>query len=175
MNNYRNRMYAIAVTVLALVPTVLAQGFTAPAAPSTPTHLPQIYQRWLDEDVRYIISAEERTQFLVLQSDDDRDGFVRGFWERRNPVPGSSENTFKEEHYRRIAYANEHFASTLPGWQTDRGHVYVVEGPPEAITYARDANVNVETWHYDAGRADAHPHVVRFVDRCNCGEYRVEP
>ena len=78
------------------------------------------YKKWLNEDVVYIITPEERRSFLQLQTNEEREQFIEAFWQRRNPDPDSPENTFKEEHYRRIAYANEHFASGIPGWKTDR-------------------------------------------------------
>jgi len=79
------------------------------------------YKSWLDEEVPYIITAEEKAAFKKLTTDDEREAFIENFWERRNPNPGSPENEFKEEYYRRIAYANEHYASGIPGWRTDRG------------------------------------------------------
>ena len=89
------------------------------------------YKKWLDEDVIYIISPEERNAFIHLQTNEEREQFIEAFWQRRNPDPDSPENTFKEEHYRRIAYANEHFASGVPGWKTDRGRIYIAWGPPD--------------------------------------------
>src|SRR5580698_8759663 len=89
------------------------------------------YKKWLDEDVVYIITPEERSAFLRLQTNEEREQFIEQFWLRRNPDPDSPENTFKEEHYRRIAYANEHFASGIPGWKTDRGRIYIMWGPPD--------------------------------------------
>ncbi|MGD0955906.1 MAG: GWxTD domain-containing protein [Candidatus Acidiferrales bacterium] len=91
------------------------------------------YKRWLDEDVVYIISPEERHAFLQLATNEEREQFIEAFWQRRNPDPDSAENSFKEEHYRRIAYANEHFASGIPGWKTDRGKIYIMWGPPDEI------------------------------------------
>jgi GWxTD domain-containing protein len=91
------------------------------------------YRKWLDEDVVYIISPEERHAFLHLATNEEREQFIEAFWQRRNPDPDSPENTFKEEHYRRIAYANEHFASGIPGWKTDRGKIYIMWGPPDEI------------------------------------------
>ena len=79
------------------------------------------YRKWLNEDVAYIITAEEKDAFKHLQTDDEREQFIEQFWLRRDPTPDTIENEFKEEHYRRIAYANEHFASGIPGWKTDRG------------------------------------------------------
>jgi len=92
------------------------------------------YRRWLDEDVGYIITPEERKTFLRLTTNEEREQFIEAFWQRRNPDPESPDNEFKEEHYRRIAYANARFTSGLPGWETDRGHIYIVWGPPDEMT-----------------------------------------
>lgn len=100
------------------------------------------YQKWLDEDVVYIITPEERHAFLHLQTNEEREQFIEAFWQRRNPDPDSPENTFKEEHYRRIAYANEHYASGIPGWKTDRGKIYIMWGPPDEV----DAHPTGGTW-----------------------------
>ena len=83
------------------------------------------YKTWLDQDVAYIITDEERKAFKILSNDEERDAFIEQFWLRRNPNPDSPENEFREEHYRRIAYANEHFAAGKPGWKTDRGRIYI--------------------------------------------------
>jgi len=91
------------------------------------------YRKWLDEDVVYIISPEERSSFLHLSTNEEREQFIEAFWQRRNPDPESADNTFKEEHYRRIAYANEHFASGIPGWKTDRGRIYIMWGPADEV------------------------------------------
>src|SRR5208283_4368216 len=91
------------------------------------------YKTWLNEEVPYIISDDERRAFLSLSNDEERESFVENFWLRRNPNPDSPENEFREEHYRRIAYANEHFAAGKPGWKTDRGHIYISYGKPDSI------------------------------------------
>ena len=87
------------------------------------------YIRWIQEDVAYIITDEERRAFNQLGTDDEREQFVEQFWLRRDPTPDTVENEYKEEHYRRIAYSNEHFASGIPGWRTDRGRIYIRFGP----------------------------------------------
>src|SRR6185369_4571075 len=89
------------------------------------------YKKWLDEDVRWIITDEERETFKRLSNDEERDNFIEQFWLRRDPTPDTVENEYKEEHYRRITYANEHFAAGKPGWKTDRGRIYVMFGPPD--------------------------------------------
>ncbi len=91
------------------------------------------YKKWISGPVGYIITPAERAAFKKLSTDEERDRFIEQFWERRNPNPGSADNAFKEEFYRRIAYANEHFASGIPGWKTDRGRVYIMYGPPDSI------------------------------------------
>ena len=121
------------------------------------------YKTWLNQDVVWIISDEERKAFKNLSNDEERDAFIEQFWLRRNPDPDSSENDFREEHYRRIAYANEHFAAGKPGWKTDRGHIYIAFGKPDSIEshpsggmYDRPieegggqtSTYPFETWHY---------------------------
>src|SRR5438132_12447787 len=91
------------------------------------------YKKWLNEDVGYIISDEERKAFKQLNTDEERQNFIEQFWLRRDPTPDTEENEFKEEHYRRIAYANEHYASGIPGWKADRGRIYIVYGPADEI------------------------------------------
>jgi GWxTD domain-containing protein len=91
------------------------------------------YTKWLSEEVPYIITEQERAAFKKLDTDAEREDFIEKFWERRNPHPGSPQNEFKEEYYRRIAYANEHYASRIPGWKTDRGRIYIMYGPPDEV------------------------------------------
>ena len=93
--------------------------------------LGKTYRKWLDEDVRWIISDEERAAFKQLSNDEERDQFIEAFWQRRDPTPDTEENEFKEEHYQRMAYANEHFAAGIPGWKTDRGRIYIMYGKPD--------------------------------------------
>ncbi|HKQ88267.1 MAG TPA: GWxTD domain-containing protein [Candidatus Acidoferrales bacterium] len=100
------------------------------------------YKKWLDEDVAYIITPEERDTFLHLQTNEERETFIEAFWQRRNPDPDSPDNSYKDEIYRRIAYANEHFASGIPGWKTDRGRIYITWGAPDE----RDEHTAGEQW-----------------------------
>src|SRR5215469_5736663 len=121
------------------------------------------YKSWLEQDVAYIISDEERKAFKNLSNDEEREAFIESFWQRRNPNPDSPENEFREEHYRRIQYANDHFAAGKPGWKTDRGHIYIAYGPPDSIeshpsggSYQRPIDEGggetstfpFEVWHY---------------------------
>jgi len=89
------------------------------------------YKKWLNEDVLYIITDEEKQAWKRLATDEEREQFIEQFWLRRDPTPDTAENEFKEEHYRRIAYANERFASGIPGWKADRGRIYITFGPPD--------------------------------------------
>jgi GWxTD domain-containing protein len=144
------------------------------------------YKTWLDQDVSYIISDEERKAFKNLSNDEERDAFIENFWLRRNPTPDSPENEFREEHYRRIAYANEHFAAGKPGWKTDRGHIYISYGKPDSIdshpsggNYDRPAEEGggststfpFETWHYRYLEGIGENIDLEFVDTCQCGDY----
>ncbi len=147
------------------------------------------YQQWLNEDVRYIITSQERAEFAKLSTDQERDDFVVAFWKRRDPTPGTPENEFKEEHYRRLAYANEHFAAGVPGWETDRGRTYIVYGPPDLIeshpsafagmnvmssSHVRNTESSVVIWHYLHFAGSDRARIFRFVDACECGDYRLE-
>ena len=146
------------------------------------------YRKWLDEDVRWIITDQERKAFLSLSNDEERDAFIEQFWRRRNPNPDSPENEFREEHYRRIAYANEHFAAGKPGWMTDRGHIYIAFGPPDSIEshpaggqYERPleegggetSTFPFEQWHYRYIPGIGENIDIEFVDDCMCGDYEM--
>jgi GWxTD domain-containing protein len=107
------------------------------------------YRKWLNEDAAYIITNEERATYRSLQTNDEHERFIEEFWKRRDPTPGTVENEFKEEHYRRIAYSNENYADdTLPGWKTDRGRVYIVYGPPDEKESHPSATPPSEQWLY---------------------------
>jgi len=124
-------------------------------------------------DVGYIIDQAERTAFLGLTTNAERDEFIERFWERRNPSPGGP-NQFKEEHYRRIAYANEHFASAVPGWQTDRGHIYILYGPPDEIEpHPRAGGSTTWLYHHVEGVGDNA--TITFVDSTGRGDFRLSP
>jgi len=146
------------------------------------------YKKWLTEDVPYIITDEERTTFKKLATDDEREAFIENFWERRNPNPGSPENEFKEEYYRRIAYANEHYASGFPGWKTDRGRIYIMYGPADEIdahpsggNYERPMSEGggetttypFEDWRYRYIDGIGNNVILEFVDPTMTGEYRL--
>jgi GWxTD domain-containing protein len=146
------------------------------------------YKKWLNEDVAYIITDEERQAFMALSNDEERDNFIEQFWQRRDPTPDTEENEYKEEHYRRIAYANEHFAAGVPGWRTDRGRMYIMYGKPDEIeshpaggSYERPVDEGggntttfpFEDWRYRYIEGIGQEIVIEFVDTCMCGEYHM--
>src|ERR1035441_985411 len=151
--------------------------------------LSKTYRKWLDEDVRWIITDEEKSAFMQLSNDEERDQFIEAFWQRRDPTPDTPENEFKEEHYRRIEYANEHFAAGIPGWKTDRGRMYIMWGPADEVTshpsggmYERPQDEGggqtttypFEDWRYRYLEGVGQEVIMEFVDACMCGEYRYE-
>lgn len=146
------------------------------------------WRKWLNEDVTYIITDEERTAFKRLNTDDEREQFVEQFWLRRDPTPDSQENEFKEEHYRRIAYTNERFASGIPGWKTDRGRIYITFGPPDELedhpsggTYERPieegggttSTFPFQKWRYRWIEGIGQDIIIEFVDTTMTGEFRM--
>jgi len=146
------------------------------------------YKTWLNEDVIYIISPEERSAFLQLETNEEREQFIEQFWLRRSGNPDLPDNDFKEEHYRRIAYANEHFASGIPGWKTDRGRIYIIWGKPDEIeshptggTYDRPIEEGGgstttypwERWRYRYLEGIQENVELEFVDPTSTGEYKL--
>jgi GWxTD domain-containing protein len=146
------------------------------------------YKKWLNEDVVYIITDEEKKAFKQLNTDEERENFIEQFWLRRDPTPDTEENEFKEEHYRRIAYANEHYASGIPGWKTDRGRIYIQYGPPDEIeshpsggTYERPieegggetSTYPFEKWRYRYIEGIGSDVNIEFVDPTMSGEYHM--
>src|SRR5438876_3367660 len=192
-------IFSIAISV----PTVFAhqvQDANAPPAPQkldketkrkmrrTLKELDSAYRQWLTEDVTYIISPDERNAFLQLDTNEEREQFIEQFWLRRSSNPDLPENDFKEEHYRRIAYANEHYASGIPGWKTDRGRMYIMWGPPDEIeshptggTYDRPmeegggstSTYPWETWRWRYLEGIGENIILEFVDPSGSGEYHM--
>ena len=132
------------------------------------------YRKWLDEDVVYIITDQERAAFLALTTDAEREEFIEQFWKRRDPTPDTEPNEYREEHYRRIAYANEHFAGSMAGWKTDRGRIYITYGPPDEIDHHPDEAGNryaFEKWRYRSIDGIGSNVVMDFVDRDGTGDF----
>jgi GWxTD domain-containing protein len=149
---------------------------------------PQYYKKWLDEDVLYIITDEEKSVFKNLKTEEERETFIEQFWARRNSDQRAIANEFKEEHYRRIAYANQHYASGIPGWKTDRGRIYITYGKPDEIeSHPSGGSYNRESWE-GGGSTSTYPferwwyrHIdgvgddieIEFVDKSMTNEYRI--
>ena len=146
------------------------------------------YKDWLDKDVTYIISDEEKSLFKALKNDEEKESFIQQFWDRRNPDPRSPYNAFKEEHYRRIAYANERFTSGIPGWRTDRGRIYIQFGPPDQLESHPTGGIYYRSHLEGGGSTSTFPfekwwyrHIdgvgddidMEFVDSSISGEYRL--
>jgi len=159
---------------------------TLAARQNLKSELKGAYKTWLEQDVSYIITDEERKAFKSLSNDEERESFIETFWQRRNPSPDSPENEFRDEHYRRIQYANDHFAAGKPGWKTDRGHIYIAFGKPDSIdshpsggAYNRPieegggstSTFPFEVWHYRYLEGVGDNIDVEFVDSCQCGDY----
>jgi GWxTD domain-containing protein len=150
--------------------------------------LSSTYKKWLNQDVVYIITPEEKAAFKQLSNDEERDQFIEQFWLRRDPTPDTPENEYKEEHYRRIAYANEHFGAGIPGWKTDRGRIYIIWGPADQVeshptggTYDRPQEEGggttttypYEDWRYRYLEGVGQNVELEFVDPCSCGDYHL--
>src|SRR5499427_716307 len=196
-------LVAATFSVLIAISPALAQQAAQDPIPTTPQKLTKEqkkkmgkalkeldaqYKQWLNEDVVYIISPEERTAFLQLSTSEEREQFIEQFWLRRSSNPDLPENDFKEEHYRRIAYANEHFASGIPGWKTDRGRTYIIWGPADEVdshptggTYDRPmeegggstSTYPWETWRYRYLEGIGNNVIIEFVDPSGSGEYHL--
>jgi GWxTD domain-containing protein len=169
------------------VPQPVAQAAKTPPAPDPVPNtrddiearlrrLETPYQKWLNEEVVWIISDEERAAFTTLTTDDERQQFIEQFWLRRDPTPSTEQNEFKQEHYRRIAWANDRFTADIPGWKTDRGMIYVKFGPPdekESHSPADGAAFPNENWRYRYLDGIGEDVIVEFVDKTGTNEYRL--
>src|SRR6266404_43289 len=194
-------IFLIAITIA--IPSVFAQQAQDPGNPAVPQKLDKeakrkmkrtlkeldsAYRQWLTEDVTYIISPDERNAFLQLDTNEEREQFIEQFWLRRSSNPDLPENDFKEEHYSRIAYANEHFASGIPGWKTDRGRMYIMWGPADEVeshptggTYDRPMEEGGgstttypwETWRWRYLEDIGENIIIEFVDPSGSGEYHM--
>jgi GWxTD domain-containing protein len=141
--------------------------------------------------VPYIISDAERFAFERLRTDEEREMFIQVFWQRKDPTPGTSENEFRDEYYRRIVLANQKYTTGgTPGWKTDRGRILIRVGQPDEIethaaggTYIRsDTNgapvrtttFPFERWRYRFIDGIGNNVILEFVDKDSSGEYRLE-
>ena len=186
------RLGLIVSLFLSVSPRVLTQKQEQQDPSTKPRNvkpeLKKAYKDWLDKDVTYIITDEERKAFKKLATDDERERFIEEFWRRRDPDPDTDENEFKEEYYERIAYANEHFASGIPGWKTDRGRIWIMYGKPDGRethpmggSYERPSyegggsttTYPFETWFYRYLPGVGSGIEIEFVDPTGSGEYRI--
>ena len=180
------------LSLLAASPLFFAQESRAQdpseKARNVKPELKKAYKDWLDKDVTYVITDEERKAFKKLATDDERERFIEEFWRRRDPDPDTEENEFKEEYYERIAYANEHFASGIPGWKTDRGRIWIMYGKPDGRethpmggqydrpSYEGGGSTSTypfETWFYRYIAGVGSGIEIEFVDPTGSGEYRI--
>jgi GWxTD domain-containing protein len=143
---------------------------------------------WLMEEVPDIITEDERRAFLELGTEEEREQFIEIFWRDRNPDHESPINPAREEHYRRLAYADEHFASGIAGRKTDRGRIYIIWGPPDEIeshptggTLDRPTEQGGgttttypwELWRYRHLEGIGENIEIEFVDTTGSGEYHI--
>lgn len=181
------------VLVAGSVPAALAQDKEEKKKQKEPTakqkaELKSVYKKWLEEDVLYIITDEERKAFKALKTDEERDQFIEQFWLRRDPDPDTPENEYKDQYYERIQYANEHYTSGIAGWRTDRGRIYITFGKPDEIeshpsggSYDRPSwegggsttTYPFETWWYRYIDGIGSDIEIEFVDPSGSGEYRI--
>ncbi len=146
------------------------------------------YEKWLNDTVVHIIAHDERAVFEKLTSPVEKENFIEQFWRRRDPDPRTMINEFKEEHYRRIAYADDHFSSGLAGRNTDRGRIYIMHGPPADIEsfpaggrYDRTLEEGLgttivfpfERWRYRNLEGIGSNIIIEFVDQSMTGDYKL--
>src|SRR6266571_643950 len=190
------RLAVILFALLSVGPGVFAQNSGQKEQGQDPMDKPRnvkpelkkAYKDWLEKDVTYIITDEERRAFKKLATDDERERFIEEFWRRRDPDPDTEENEFKEEYYERIAYANEHFASGIPGWKSDRGRIWIMYGKPDEReshpmggqydrpSYEGGGSTSTypfETWFYRYIAGVGSGVEIEFVDPTGSGEYRI--
>src|SRR6267143_4012212 len=184
------RLAILIALFLCAGPRIISQDVQDPTSKprNVKPELKKAYKDWLDHDVAYIITDEERKAFKKLATDDERERFIEEFWRRRDPDPDTDENEFKEEYYERIAYANEHFASGMPGWKSDRGRIWIMYGKPderethpmggnyERPSYEGGGNTSTypfETWFYRYLPGVGSGIEIEFVDPTGSGEYRI--
>lgn len=148
----------------------------------------EVYKKWITTDVAYIITKDERKAFYALKTDEERENFIENFWRRRDPNPDTEENEYREEYYERIAYANQHFTSGIPGWRTDRGRIYIAWGKPDSIESHPSGGAYDRPSYEGGGSTTTYPfeiwfyrHLdnvgdgieIEFVDPTGTGEYRI--
>ena len=161
------RVLAICL-VLLLTPSLSQAQSTKNLAPE--------FRHWINEEVNYIITSEEKKQFLSLANDTERENFIKSFWAARNPDPSSENNAYEEEHYRRLAYANQHYGNikAQDGWHSDQGMIYILLGEPQQIAnYPVARNMRpIQIWFYESKTPALPSHFnILFYKRSNGEPY----
>jgi GWxTD domain-containing protein len=147
-----------------------AQKQTRPSSQTSQSDFKSVYERWMDEDVAYIITPEEKRAFLLLKSDAERERFIEQFWRARESKAGGNQNAYRTEHYRRFAFANQNFGvSNVPGWKTARGRIYITLGQPDEI---RNTSAG-EVWFYRHATSFGTNVEIEFTHDPNPGEFRI--
>lgn len=184
---FSRRVILILFALVLFVPMVFGQDLPDRKRNEKP-EVPKAYRDWIDKDVAYIITSQERDAFKKLKTNEEREQFIEMFWRRRDPDPDTDENEYREEYYERIAYANEHFSSGVPGWKTDRGRIYIMYGKPdEKETHPMGGGYERPSYH-GGGSTSTYPFEIwfyrylpgigsgieiEFVDPTGSGEYRI--
>jgi GWxTD domain-containing protein len=181
----RSILACVALACFAFIPALDQQKQNQKARQEERT---DYYKKWTEQDVKYIITDEEKAVLENLTTDEERENFVESFWKNRDPDERTPTNEFKEEHYRRIAYANEHFTSGIPGWMTDRGRIYIIHGKPDEIEAHPSGGQYQRPYYEGGGQTATYPFEIwwyrhlpgvgddielQFVDRSQSGEYRL--
>src|SRR5205085_2549263 len=182
------RLVLVALFALALAVPAFAQDQPQRKGRNEKPELKKAYKDWLEKDVAYIITDQERNAFKKLQTNEEREQFIELFWRRRDPDPDTDENEYREEYYERIAYTNEHYTSGIPGWKTDRGRIYIMYGKPDEIethpsggsyerpSYEGGGNTSTypfEIWFYRYLPGIGSGIEIEFVDPTGSGEYHI--
>ncbi len=184
----------IRLTWIVLFASLLSPAFSISSPPQTrdeklrQEEAEDYYRKWLTQDVVYIISDEEKEVFAKLTTAEEQERFIEQFWFRRDSDPTTRVNEYKEEHYRRIAYVNEYFQSGIPGWETDRGRIYIIHGPPDEVESHPSGGSYKRPYHEGGGYTSTFPfeiwryrHIdgigddieLEFVDSSQSGEFRL--
>jgi GWxTD domain-containing protein len=170
--------YGVSINIL-LTAWLVGSGLQAGQEGGQKNHLPPLSKKWLEEDVVYIISRREKQVFQKLRTEREREIFTEAFWKQRDPTPGTPENEFRVEHYRRISYANRYFGrqSPLPGWKTDRGRITIILGEPNDVQKfdSGQETYPAEIWFYQGKTEAGLPPAfnIVFFKEHGSGEYKL--
>ena len=169
------RVASVAVFFLAAIS--VGPMVSVPACAISEKTLPPTYRHWIHQEVNYIITRNEKNEFLELKTDDERDKFIERFWELRNPDPGAPGNSYKEEIYKRIEYADDHFSSNRShdGWNTDMGRIYITLGAPQQkARYVAQSEIRgMEIWFYGLANPALPPYFNIVFYEKNFGDFRL--